>query len=179
MARLESALIAAGAKIERLEPAVGLPDLVSPPMPHVVLDRKVVLARFRHDERRREEPAFAVEFSRLMARGLVDEILTLPEGITLEGAGDCIFDTYRGHFWLGEGFRSDGAAAPILEQIFGVRCVPLLLTDANFYHLDTAFFALPCGSVVYYPAAFAARRTSCDLRLCRARAANSHRPRRR
>ena len=29
-----------------------------------------------------------------------------------------------------------------------------MLADPNFYHLDTAFCALPCGSVVYYPAAF-------------------------
>ena len=33
--------------------------------------------------------------------------------------------------------------------------VPLLpLADPSFYHLDTAFCALPCGGVIYYPAAF-------------------------
>ena len=37
---------------------------------------------------------------------------------------------------------------------FGARCVALPLADANFYHLDTAFCALPCGAVIYYPGAF-------------------------
>jgi N-dimethylarginine dimethylaminohydrolase len=36
----------------------------------------------------------------------------------------------------------------------GVRCLALRLADPRFYHLDTAFCALPCGSVIYYPAAF-------------------------
>jgi N-dimethylarginine dimethylaminohydrolase len=35
-----------------------------------------------------------------------------------------------------------------------VPCVALALADPSFYHLDTAFCALPCGAVVYYPAAF-------------------------
>jgi N-dimethylarginine dimethylaminohydrolase len=30
------------------------------------------------------------------------------------------------------------------------------LADPKFYHLDTAFCALPCGGVIYYPPAFAA-----------------------
>jgi N-dimethylarginine dimethylaminohydrolase len=85
---------------------------------------------------------------------VVDEISTLPDGVTLEGAGDCLFDARRGLFWLGYGFRSDRAAAPALERTFGVPCVPLQLADPSFYHLDTAFCALPDGGVVYYPAAF-------------------------
>jgi N-dimethylarginine dimethylaminohydrolase len=36
----------------------------------------------------------------------------------------------------------------------GVRCTPLPLADARFYHLDTAFCALPCGGVIYHPDAF-------------------------
>jgi len=34
--------------------------------------------------------------------------------------------------------------------------LPLALADPNFYHLDTAFCALPSGDVLYYPAAFTA-----------------------
>ena len=55
---------------------------------------------------------------------------------------------------MGCGFRSDAAAARILEQRFGVRCIALVLADPSFYHLDTAFCALPCGNVIYYPGAF-------------------------
>lgn len=151
---LTRALATLGVAIETLDPAVGLPDLVFTANAAVVLDRKAVLARFRHRERRREEPVFAAAFAKLKARGLLDEILKLPDGIMLEGAGDCIFDPHRRHFWMGCGFRSDGAAAPVMEQLLGVRCVALPLADASFYHLDTAFCALPCGSVIYYPDAF-------------------------
>lgn len=148
------ALAAAGAAIEMLEPALGLPDLVFTANAAVVLDGKAVLARFRHGERRGEEPLFAATFRALQARGTIDEILELPAGITLEGAGDCIWDARRSLFWMGSGFRSDAAAGPILEQYLGVRCRTLELADPNFYHLDTAFCVLPCGSAIYYPPAF-------------------------
>jgi hypothetical protein len=141
-ADLRRTLAAAGAAIETLEPAVGLPDLVFTANGAVILDRKVVLARFHHGERRDEEPLFAAAFASLQARGLIDEVLALPEGVTLEGAGDCICDARRGLFWMGCGFRSDPAAGPALERHFGVRCLALPLADPRFYHLDTAFCAL-------------------------------------
>jgi N-dimethylarginine dimethylaminohydrolase len=153
-AGLRHALETAGAALEILEPAPGLPDLVFTANAAVVLDRKAVLARFCHTERQAEEPVFAAAFRALQARGLVDEILQLPAGITLEGAGDCIWDQRRGLFWVGTGFRSDAAVGPILEQHFGVPCLSLMLADPSFYHLDTAFCALPCGGIIYYPAAF-------------------------
>jgi N-dimethylarginine dimethylaminohydrolase len=85
---------------------------------------------------------------------MIDEIVELPEGVALEGAGDCIWDRRRGLFWMGCGFRSDVAASHVIEERFGVRCLPLMLTDPRFYHLDTAFCALPCGGVLYFPQAF-------------------------
>lgn len=147
-------LLAAGAAIELLEPMPGLPDLVFTANAAVVLNRKVVLTRFRHDERQGEEPVFAASFRALQARSLIDEIMHLPPGITLEGAGDCIWDPRRGLFWLGSGFRSAAAAGPVLAEYLSARCLTLMLADPNFYHLDTAFCVLPCGSVIYYPAAF-------------------------
>jgi N-dimethylarginine dimethylaminohydrolase len=153
-AGLRYTLAAAGAAVELMEPASGLPDLVFTANAAVVLDRTVMLARFRHGERRNEEPLFAIAFVALKARGLLDEVLTMPEGVMLEGAGDCIFDARRGLFWMGCGFRSDAAAAPVIAERFGVRCVSLPLADPSFYHLDTALCALPCGGVIYYPAAF-------------------------
>jgi N-dimethylarginine dimethylaminohydrolase len=160
-AALHDVLIRAGAAVETIEPAADLPDLVFTANAAVVLNRKAVLSRFRHPERRDEEPIFAAAFAALAGRGLLDEVSTLPDGIILEGAGDCIWDARRRLFWLGCGFRSDVAAAPFLERQFGQRCLPLPLADACFYHLDTALCALPCGSVMYYPDAFtpAARAT--------------------
>jgi N-dimethylarginine dimethylaminohydrolase len=153
-AGLQRALTGAGAAIEMLEPTHGLPDLVFTANGAVVLDGKAVLARFRHRERQDEEPVFAAAFAALKARGLLDEIFALPESVRLEGAGDCIFDGWRRLFWMGCGFRSDAAAAPVLERHLGVPCLAVPLADPSFYHLDTAFCPLPCGSLIYYPGAF-------------------------
>jgi N-dimethylarginine dimethylaminohydrolase len=68
---LRRALRAAGAAIETLKPAPGLPDLVFTANAAVVLDRKVVLARFRYSERQDERPVFAAAFRVLLARGVL------------------------------------------------------------------------------------------------------------
>ncbi len=156
-AGLRRVLLGLGAGVETVEAAPGLPDLVFTANSAVVLDGKAVLARFRHGERQNEEPVFADGFAALKARGFIDDIVELPEDIMLEGAGDCIFDPARGLFWMGCGFRSDAAAAAVIERELGVRCVTLPLADPRFYHLDTAFCALPCGGVIYYPQAFTSR----------------------
>jgi N-dimethylarginine dimethylaminohydrolase len=93
-------------------------------------------------------------FRALQARGLIDDVSEMPEGVALEGAGDCLWDRARGLFWMGCGFRSDAAAARAVEEVFGVPCVALALASPRFYHLDTAMCALPCGAVIYYPGAF-------------------------
>jgi N-dimethylarginine dimethylaminohydrolase len=147
-------LRACGAVIETVEPQPGLPDLVFTANAAVVLDRKAVLARFLHPERQREQPVFAAAFRALQARGLIDHVVELPPGVTLEGAGDCLWDRARKLFWIGSGFRSDAAARDAIERAFGAPCMPLALADPHFYHLDTAFCALPSGDVLYYPRAF-------------------------
>ncbi len=151
---LRRVLIGLGAAVETLEPQPDLPDLVFTANAAVVLDGKAVLARFCHDERQNEEPVFDAAFAALKARGLIDEIVHVPVDVTLEGAGDCIYDVCRAVLWMGCGFRSDARAAAVIEEQFGVRCIALPLADARFYHLDTAFCALPCGGVIYYPQAF-------------------------
>jgi N-dimethylarginine dimethylaminohydrolase len=151
---LHDALGAAGATIETVAPAPGLPDLVFTANAAVVLDRKALLAQFRHPERRNEEPVFAASFQALQARGLIDEAIQMPEGVSLEGAGDCLWDNARSLFWMGCGFRSDAAAADVVEKVFGAPCRALQLANPSFYHLDTALCALPCGAVIYYPGAF-------------------------
>jgi N-dimethylarginine dimethylaminohydrolase len=151
---LHATLLDAGAMIETVPPLEGAPDLVFTANAAVVLDGKALLARFRHPERQIEEPVFAAGFRALAERGLIDEVVELPRGIALEGAGDCLWDRRRGLFWMGCGFRSDEAAAREIETAFGVPCVPLRLSEASYYHLDTAMCALPCGGVIHYPGAF-------------------------
>lgn len=143
-----------GARIEEVPGVPGLPDLVFTANSAVVLDGTALLARFRHRERQAEEPHFAAAFHRLHGRGLVDAVRKLPEGLVLEGAGDCLWDSSRRLFWMGYGQRSDAAARHAVEDTFGVDAVALELADPRFYHLDTALCPLPRGDVIYLPEAF-------------------------
>jgi len=153
-ADLHRKLIEHGAAIELVPTAAGLPDLVFTANAAVVLDRQVLLARFRHPERQREEPHFEAAFHALQARGLIDAVRKLPEGVVLEGAGDCVFDATRKLFWLGYGQRSDASARRAVAGMFGQEVVALALADPRFYHMDTALSPLPGGEVMYLPYAF-------------------------
>jgi N-dimethylarginine dimethylaminohydrolase len=154
--RLHRAMQDLGAEIDLVPAVPGLPDLVFTANAAVVLDGKALLARFRHAERQAEEPHYEAAFSALKDRGLLTAVSKLPEGIVLEGAGDCVWDPTRNHFWMGYGQRSDAGARPIVEREFGVDVVALELADARFYHMDTAMRPLPRGEVIYYPNAFTA-----------------------
>ena len=153
-AGLISALEAAGAEIIRIAGAPGLPDMVFPANAGIVLDRRAILARFSCVERQGEERLFLEAFERFKAQGLFDEVVTFPEGCFQEGAGDCIWDATRQHFWAGYGQRSLRRAIPVIEEFFGERAVPLELISPRFYHLDVCFLPLSGGEVVYYPKAF-------------------------
>src|SRR6266550_6659374 len=91
-AALHRKLLKLGAAIELVPPVAGLPDLVFTANAAVVLDRKALLARFRHPERQPEEPHFDAAFRALQAHGLIDCVQRLPDGVVLEGAGDCVWD---------------------------------------------------------------------------------------
>jgi N-dimethylarginine dimethylaminohydrolase len=170
-AALQAALIAAGAEVETIGGAAGLPDLVFPANAAVVLDGQVLLARFRHPERQGEEPVFRAAFEQLRRRGLVRDIVELPPGLFHEGAGDCIWDATRGHFWGGYGPRSSYAALDHIRQAFDRDVVPLELASERFYHLDTCFCPLSGGEVLYHPPAF----TPAALARIRARVSPSRR----
>lgn len=153
-AALARALEAAGAEVEIAPGAPGLPDMVFPANAAVVLDGKALMARFRHPERQGEEPQFLRLFRTLQARGVIDDIATLPEGLIHEGAGDALWDASRSLFWVGHGPRSDAEAAQVIRATFGQPVVPLRLATRRFYHLDTCFCPLSGGEVLFYPKAF-------------------------
>lgn len=153
-ANLKAALKAAGAQVETIGAVRGLPDLVFPANAAVVLDGRVLAARFRHPERQGEEAIFRSVFARLKTRGLVQEIVDLPEGVLQEGAGDCIWDADRALFWAGYGPRSSKSSIAVISQTFGQEVVALELASDRFYHLDTCFCPLEGGAVLYYPQAF-------------------------
>ena len=148
------ALTDLGAAIELVPPSPEVPDLVFTANAAVVMDRQVLLARFRHPERQREEAHFEAAFRSLQARGLVDAVRTLPDDVLLEGAGDCVWDRARSLFWMGYGPRSDAAARHAVEDTFGRETISLELADERFYHMDTALCPLPGGEVMYVPQAF-------------------------
>ena len=151
---LQDALRQSGFQVEVAPGAPGLPDMVFPANAAVVLDGRAMLARFRYPQRQGEEGPFARIFEDLRARGLVDTVAFLPEGIWQEGAGDCIWDATRGHFWAGFGPRSSHEAAGVMGDYFGQEVVALELATAESYHLDVCFCPLSGGEILYYPPAF-------------------------
>jgi N-dimethylarginine dimethylaminohydrolase len=153
-AALRLAIERTGGAVELLPPVEGVPDLVFPANAAVVLDGKVLVARFRHPERQREEPVFRAAFQALKMRGVVNDVIELPPGVLQEGAGDCIWDADRGFFWAGYGQRSTSDSLKVIETAFGERVVGLELATPRFYHLDTCFCPLSGGKLLYYPAAF-------------------------
>jgi N-dimethylarginine dimethylaminohydrolase len=153
---LRRTLLELGATVDIVPPAPGLPDLVFTANSAVVLDGKALMARFRHPERKGEEPHYEAALRALQARGFLASVGTLPPGLVLEGAGDCVWDAARNLFWMGYGQRSDLAARAAVEDAFGAEVVALELADPRFYHIDTALSALPGGELMYVPAAFTA-----------------------
>lgn len=147
-------LTARGAAVSLLPCQPDLPDLVFTANAAVVVNGAALLCRFRHPERQAEEPLVATALGRLVEQQHLAAVLELPPSMTLEGAGDCIWDRHRRLFWVGWGPRSDRAAARVVAECFGAEAVSLGLADPRFYHLDTALCALPTGDLIYYPEAF-------------------------
>ena len=102
---------------------------------------------------------------------------SLPDGIVLEGAGDCVFDQTRKLFWLGYGPRSDAAARHAVTDTFGMDVIALELADPRFYHMDTALSALPGGEVMYRAGGVHRGRPRHHSRSCRAGRSASRSPR--
>jgi N-dimethylarginine dimethylaminohydrolase len=145
---LHDTLLALGAAIEFVDPE-HFQTSCSRPIAAIVLDGKALLARFRYPERQGEEPIFGAALRALKERAEIDTIMKMPDGVWLEGAGDCIWDPARRQFWP----RSRREAAQVVAESFGTECVALELSNASFYHLDTALCPLPSGDVIYFPGA--------------------------
>lgn len=152
--RLSQKLKSLGATIELVPPVKGLPDLVFTANAAVVLDRVALVANFRYPERQPETAHYERAFRELWARGVIDAVRTMPEGVILEGAGDCVWDPARQMFWTGYGPRSDREAAGVVSETYGVEALPLELVNPSFYHMDTALAPLPRGEMMYVPSAF-------------------------
>jgi len=152
--RLKQKLTQLGAAIELVPPVENLPDLVFTANAAVVMDGVALVASFRYPERQPEAAHYERSFRELWARGVIDAVRTMPAGVLLEGAGDCVWDPARQMFWTGYGPRSDKNAASVVAETYGVEALPLELVNPSFYHMDTALAPLPRGEVMYVPSAF-------------------------
>lgn len=136
-----------GASLERMQPMPEVPDLVFTANAGVVVGRMAILSRFRHPERRLEEPHFERWF-----RDHGYDVQLLPKDLFFEGAGDLL--GAPGVWFGGYRQRTDIRAYHIVGSLLGREILPVELVDPRFYHLDTCFCPLPGGEVVWFPPAF-------------------------
>ncbi|MEV5356411.1 dimethylargininase [Streptomyces sp. NPDC052693] len=147
--RLHDVFIGLGHEVELIDPVPGLPDMVFAANGAVVVDGKVLVARFRHPQRTDEARAYLEWFG----RGDWSEVRQAE--YVNEGEGDFLFA--GGEILAGTGFRSDPRAHDEVREFFGRPVLSLTLVDPRWYHLDTALAVLDDGHVMYYPAAFSAQ----------------------
>lgn len=137
------------AEVREMPSAPGVPDMVFTANAGLVLEDAVILSRFRHAERRPEEPRFKAWFE---THGL--RVLTMPEEIPFEGAGDALLDRHDELLWMGYGHRTGVHAAPLIAGWLDIEVQSLQLADPRFYHLDTCFCPLEGGYLMAYLPAF-------------------------
>ena len=144
--RIYDVFVELGHQVELIPPLPGLPDMVYAANGATVLDRRVLVARFRHEERVAEAPAYLDWFG---ARPF-----DVRQGDCVnEGQGD--FLAIGDVLLAGRGFRSERASHTETETFFQRPVIGLNLVQADFYHLDTALAVLDERTIMYYPAAFA------------------------
>ncbi|SEB46404.1 N-Dimethylarginine dimethylaminohydrolase [Paramicrobacterium humi] len=143
--------IGLGHSIELIEPLPGLPDMVYTANGGFIIDGVAYGPSFRYPERQPEAPAFM--------RWFADNGFQVAEPVSVnEGEGDFLLvgDTIL----AGTGFRSTPDSHREIAEIFGREVVSLTLTNANFYHLDTAISVLDPltgdadANIAYLPGAF-------------------------
>jgi N-dimethylarginine dimethylaminohydrolase len=143
---LHDLLAELGHDVQLVEPRPGLPDMVFAANGATVIDGRVLVARFRHAERRDESAAYVEWFRQ---HGWTEVAVARHDN---EGEGDFLF-TGR-EILAGAGFRSTHAAHDEVAEFFGWPVVGLTLVDPHLYHLDTALAVLAPGEIMYYPPAF-------------------------
>jgi N-dimethylarginine dimethylaminohydrolase len=145
--RLHDTYIELGWTVHRITPIERLPDMVFTANGGLVIGNKVALPRFRQPERQAETEHFRAWFA---DRGYE----TFLPNHDFEGEGDAL--VWNDVVFAGYPWRSDSASHRELAAFFAKRVVSLQLTDARFYHLDTAFTVVDETTVALYPPAFTA-----------------------
>jgi N-dimethylarginine dimethylaminohydrolase len=137
----------AGGTVEVLPAVEGLPDLVFTANAAFIHDKKAIIARYKHPERQGEEPYCTAWFSQ---KGY--EVITLPEEMFFEGAGDAL--KWKDRVFAGYKTRTAIVSHHRLSQETGLPVLSLELIDERFYHIDVCICPLDTGDFIYYPEAF-------------------------
>jgi N-dimethylarginine dimethylaminohydrolase len=145
---------AAGHCVELLDPVPGLPDMVYAANGALVVDGRVLPARYAYAER---EPEAAMHSDWHRRNGILyggPEMAT-PAAVN-EAEGD--FAVLSERILAGYGFRTDRAAHSEVAALTGREVISLELVDPHLYHLDVALAVLDDGRdhLAYYPPAFSA-----------------------
>ena len=125
-AALHAALIDKGATIECVDPKPDLPDLVFTANAAIVLDGKALLSRFRHPERKPEEPVFA---DALQAQAGLDAVETLPGDIDSRG---------RRRLHLGCRIAANSGWAAAIAPIARLRMLSRIISAVECVALELA-----------------------------------------
>ena len=156
---LVEAFLDLGHKVDLVDPVPGLPDMVFAANAATVVDGRVLVARYRNQERVAEAPAYLEWFR---THGYPDaQVATMVN----EGEGDHLVT--RDRILAGRGFRTDHHAHTEMARVFDRPVVVLDLVDPRFYHLDTAMAVLDdeADEIMYFPDAFSASSQATLARL--------------
>ncbi|MCX7522606.1 arginine deiminase-related protein [Microbacterium sp. STN6] len=148
---LYDTFVGLGHDVHLIDPAPGLPDMVYAANGGFTLDGVAYGARFAHEQRAAEGPAYMRWFAEHGFR------VAQPEYVN-EGEGD--FMLVGDTILAGRGFRSTSGSHAEASALFGREVLSLTLVDPRFYHLDTALAVLDPltgdadANVAYLPHAF-------------------------
>ncbi|MCX4778020.1 amidinotransferase [Streptomyces sp. NBC_01264] len=143
---LRDRYVALGHTVETLVPDRGLPDMVFAANGALVVDGRVLGARFAYPERAAEAE---IHLDWFRANGFQD--VHEPSHVN-EGEGD--FAVTATYLLAGRGFRSSPLSHDEAQEFFGRPVIGLDLVDPRYYHLDTALSVLDGDEIMYYPDAF-------------------------
>nr|WP_142122085.1 dimethylargininase [Rarobacter faecitabidus] len=136
-----------GHRVDVIDDAPGLPDMVYAANGGLVVGGKAIAANFTYPQRQPETPLYNAWFEQagfpvFSTRG------------RSEGEGDIL--TVGSTILAGTGFRTALSAHVEIAEITGLEVVSLELVDSRYYHLDTALSVLSPELIAYYPPAFSA-----------------------
>jgi len=136
-----------GVDVKLVPPREEVPDMVFTANAAVMYGNKAIIAKFKYPQRQPEEEYYSDWF-----RENGYEVITLPDGMAFEGAGDALY--LSGILYSGYVPRTDIAAHTYISELLKIPVISIELVNDNFYHIDTCFCPLEDDYLIYYPKAF-------------------------